>query len=183
MIQSGFLSEEDRKALMALPRDASSPWDAMHRLSMRVVLTRIFHDTLFEVLKIGAQLFERKTQSKQAFDRVARQIVRETVAAKRGDLGTIAVEGRIASLSGGGLRRAMSTGTSGRPASGPSRADRGKRPWRGNALQRHRRPPKGHARATEEGIVCARHRNRRRDVEARRWQTFTAQRCLRVWKS
>jgi len=48
MIQSGFLSEEDRKALMALARDASSPWDAMHRLSMRVASTRIFHDTLFE---------------------------------------------------------------------------------------------------------------------------------------
>jgi len=38
MIQSGFLSEEDRKALMALARDASSPCRVTRRVNALVLL-------------------------------------------------------------------------------------------------------------------------------------------------
>jgi len=50
---------------------------------------------VFEVPEIAVQLLESKTESKEAFYRVARQIARKTLAAKRGDLPCATVEDRI----------------------------------------------------------------------------------------
>ena len=60
--------------------------------------SRIFRYTPFEIPEISMQLVECKTESKEAFYRVARQIACNTLAAKRGDLRVVAAEGRIDSV-------------------------------------------------------------------------------------
>ena len=56
---------------------------------------RVARYALFKIFEIAAKLFERKAESKQTFYGVARQIARDTLAAKRGDLGGVAIEARI----------------------------------------------------------------------------------------
>ncbi|HEX3495074.1 MAG TPA: hypothetical protein VHT48_06860, partial [Methylocella sp.] len=68
---------------------------AAHALGPCPWLTSIFRYTLFELPEIMAQLLKRKTESKQAFQRVNRQIARKTIAAKRSYLGYVAVKGSI----------------------------------------------------------------------------------------